>query len=50
MGSHAGADLLAAHLTSSRLPEYARWFLPSRYDDDGYRAEIERWGANVGQL
>lgn len=50
MGSHAGADLLAAHLTSSRLPEYAKWFLPSRYDDAGYRAEIERWGANVGQL
>ena len=50
MGSHAGADLLAAHLTSARLPEYARWFLPSRYDDAGYREEIERWGANVGQL
>ena len=50
MGSHAGADLLAAHLTSARLPEYARWFLPSRYDDAGYRADIERWGANVGQL
>jgi glycine/D-amino acid oxidase-like deaminating enzyme len=50
MGSHAGADLLAAHLTSARLPEYANWFLPSRYDDAGYREEIERWGANVGQL
>ena len=50
MGSHAGADLLAAHLTSARLPEYAKWFLPSRYDDTGYRAEIERWDANVGQL
>jgi glycine/D-amino acid oxidase-like deaminating enzyme len=50
MGSHAGADLLAAHLTSSRLPDYATWFLPSRYDDAGYRAVIERWGANVGQL
>ena len=50
MGSHAGADLLAAHLTSARLPGYAPWFLPSRYDDAGYRAEIERWGANVGQL
>jgi glycine/D-amino acid oxidase-like deaminating enzyme len=50
MGSHAGADLLAAHLTGARLPEYARWFLPSRYDEAGYRAEIERWGENVGQL
>ena len=50
MGSHAGADLLAAHLTGDRLPEYARWFLPSRYDEPGYRARIERWGENVGQL
>ena len=50
MGSHAGADLLAAHLTGARLPDYGRWFLPSRYDDAGYRADVERWGANVGQL
>jgi sarcosine oxidase subunit beta len=50
MGSHAGADLLAAHLTSSALPEYARWFLPSRYDDAGYRSVAESWGAAVGQL
>ena len=50
MGSHAGADLLAAHLTSERLPDYTTWFLPSRYDDPSYREEIERWGANVGQL
>jgi len=50
MGSHAGAELLAAHLTSAALPEYAKWFLPSLYDDASYRADIERWGANVGQL
>jgi glycine/D-amino acid oxidase-like deaminating enzyme len=50
MGAHAGADLLAAHLTGTRLPEYAEWFLPSRYDDAEYREMIERWGANVGQL
>jgi glycine/D-amino acid oxidase-like deaminating enzyme len=50
MGAHAGADLLAAHLTGERLPEYAHWFLPSRYDDASYRAEIERWGSNLGQL
>jgi glycine/D-amino acid oxidase-like deaminating enzyme len=50
MGSHAGADLLAAHLTGARLPDYARWFLPSRYAEAAYRAEIERWGENVGQL
>jgi glycine/D-amino acid oxidase-like deaminating enzyme len=50
MGSHAGADILAAHLTSATLPGYARWFQPSRYDDASYRAEIARWGANLGQL
>jgi glycine/D-amino acid oxidase-like deaminating enzyme len=50
MGSHAGGDLVAAHLTSSRLPDYARWFHPSRYDDATYCADVERWGANVGQL
>lgn len=50
MASHAGADLLAAHITGSKLPEYAEWFLPSRYDDPSYCATIERWGAQVGQL
>ena len=50
MGSHAGADLLATHLTGGQLPDYARWFLPSRYEDEGYRAEIQRWGSNLGQL
>ena len=50
MGSHAGADLLAAHLTSAPLPDYTHWFLPSRYDDASYCAEVERWGANLGQL
>jgi glycine/D-amino acid oxidase-like deaminating enzyme len=50
MGSHAGGDLLAAHVTGARLPDYAEWFLPSRYDRPGYRETIERWGANVGQL
>ena len=50
MASHAGADLLAAHVTASGLPEYAKWFLPSRYDDPSYCATVERWGAQVGQL
>ena len=50
MGSHAGADLVAAHLTGAPLPEYARWFLPARYDDAAYCADVERWGALVGQL
>ena len=50
MGAHAGADLLAAHLTGAKLPDYAHWFLPSRYDDANYLAQIEQWGANLGQL
>jgi glycine/D-amino acid oxidase-like deaminating enzyme len=50
MGAHAGADLLAAHITGAPLPDYARWFLPSRYAEAGYRETIEAWGANVGQL
>jgi hypothetical protein len=50
MGAHAGADLLAAHVTGGRLPDYARWFLPSRYREPGYQEMVERWGENVGQL
>ena len=50
MGAHAGADLVAAHVTGAQLPDYARWFLPSRYEDPGYRAEMTRWGALAGQL
>jgi glycine/D-amino acid oxidase-like deaminating enzyme len=50
MGAQAGADLLATHMTGGQLPGYAKWFLPSRYDDAGYCADVERWGAQVGQL
>jgi glycine/D-amino acid oxidase-like deaminating enzyme len=50
MGAHAGADLLAAHLAGDSLPDYARWFLPSRYEDPAYRTQVERWGPRVGQL
>ena len=50
MGAHAGADLVALHLTGAPLPDYAHAMLPSRYDDPGYQAQMERWGALVGQL
>ena len=50
MASHASAELLAQHVTGARLPDYAKWFLPSRYDDPGYRALVEAWGPMVGQL
>jgi glycine/D-amino acid oxidase-like deaminating enzyme len=50
MSSHASAELLAAHVTGDRLPSYAKWFLPSRYDDPDYRALVDKWGPLVGQL
>jgi glycine/D-amino acid oxidase-like deaminating enzyme len=50
MSSHASAELLALHVTERPLPDYARWFLPSRYDDPAYRALVEQWGPLVGQL
>ena len=50
MASHATAELLAQHVTDARLPDYAKWFLPSRYDDPAYAALVEEWGPMVGQL
>jgi glycine/D-amino acid oxidase-like deaminating enzyme len=50
MSSHACGELLAAHVAGDKLPEYARWFLPSRYDDPQYRLLVEEWGPLVGQL
>ncbi|MGB8360902.1 MAG: FAD-binding oxidoreductase [Acidimicrobiia bacterium] len=48
MVSAAAADLLAAHITGSELPDYANAFLLSRYDDPGYAATIEQ--VQSGQL
>ena len=50
MSAQASAELLAQHVTGESLPAYAKWFLPSRYEDARYRAEVERWGSLVGQL
>ena len=50
MGAHASGELLAQHVTGATLPDYAKWFLPSRYDDPAYVATMERWGPLVGQL
>ena len=50
MSSHACGELLAAHVAGEKLPEYARWFVPSRYDDPQYRLLVEQWGPLVGQL
>ena len=50
MSSHACGELLAQHVSGETLPEYARWFVPSRYDDPQYRTLVGEWGSLVGQL
>jgi glycine/D-amino acid oxidase-like deaminating enzyme len=50
MSAHACGELLAQHVAGETLPEYARWFLPSRYDDPQYRTLVGEWGSLVGQL
>lgn len=50
MASQAGAELLAAHITGSPLPDYAPAFLLSRYDDPAYVAAIDQVAATSGQL
>lgn len=42
-------DLLAAHVTGSPLPTYAKDFALARYDDPDYQKELETWGES-GQL
>jgi glycine/D-amino acid oxidase-like deaminating enzyme len=50
MSAHACAELVSLHVAENRLPDYARWFLPSRYDDPEYLALVEQWGPLMGQL
>ena len=50
MSAHGAGELVAAHVAGSSLPDHARWFLPSRYDDPSYRRLVEEWGPLVGQL
>ena len=49
MGSCAGGELLACHITESALPDYAPAFLLARYEDAAYHALLDRWG-DGGQL
>ena len=49
MAAPAAGELLAAHITGSELPPYARWFSLERYDDPKYQRLLENWG-NTGQL
>jgi glycine/D-amino acid oxidase-like deaminating enzyme len=50
MAAQAAADLVAAQVTQDALPEYASAFLPSRYDDAAYIADIAHWDREGGQL
>jgi glycine/D-amino acid oxidase-like deaminating enzyme len=50
MSAHGAGELVAAHVVGGTLPDYARWFLPSRYDDPAYRRLVDEWGPLVGQL
>ena len=50
MAAHALGELVAQHIVEEQLPDYAPWFLPSRYEDAGYRKLVESWGPLVGQL
>jgi len=49
MAGCAAGELLAAHLTGSRLPPYAPAFALERYEDPEYQRLLENWGAS-GQL
>ena len=50
MAAHALGELVSQHVAEEQLPDYANWFLPSRYDDPAYRQLMESWGPLVGQL
>ena len=50
MSAHAGGELVSLHVAGERLPDYAKWFLPARYDDAAYRKLAEEWGPLAGQL
>jgi hypothetical protein len=50
MAAHALGELAAQHVVQENLPDYAKWLLPSRYDDPAYQRLVESWGPLVGQL
>jgi hypothetical protein len=49
MAACGAGELLAAHLTGSKLPHYAPAFALERYEDSGYQKLLESWGES-GQL
>lgn len=49
MAAPACAELLAAQIVGAVRPDYERAFLPTRYDDPAYVAQLATWGS-TGQL
>jgi glycine/D-amino acid oxidase-like deaminating enzyme len=49
MAACGAGELLATHLTGSKLPHYASAFALERYDDPKYKKLLETW-AESGQL
>ncbi|WP_423224015.1 NAD(P)/FAD-dependent oxidoreductase [Candidatus Amarolinea aalborgensis] len=49
MAAPGAGDLLARQISGQPLPNHARWFLPSRYEDPAYQSLLANWGA-TGQL
>jgi glycine/D-amino acid oxidase-like deaminating enzyme len=49
MAACGAAELLGAHLTGDRLPDYAVAFSPARYADPDYLARLANWD-DSGQL
>ena len=50
MSAHASGELVSLHVAGESLPDYAKWFLPARYDDPAYRKLADEWGPLAGQL
>ena len=50
MASMAAGELLAKHVTGKSLPDYAPFFLLSRYEDRSYQEMLAGWDATSGQL
>ena len=49
MAACGAGELVAAHVTGSKLPQYASAFALERYEDPGYKKLLENWGES-GQL
>jgi glycine/D-amino acid oxidase-like deaminating enzyme len=50
MAGMAGGELLAAHVAGTALPDYAKYFLLSRYQDPEYQHLLVELEAASGQL